>query len=391
MSTRRAARSLARMCASTSARASDSAASAASARALWRVSRDPSGRSSGRAEGRRPPGADVDAPSRRAFSNRPSDAVYGGPKPSPDRFTLRRLMQKYREGERISVVTAYDYPSAVAVDQAGIDVCLVGDSAAMVVHGHDTTLPITLDEMLSHCRAVARGASRPLLVGDLPFGSYEQSPRHAVASATRMLKEGGMDAVKLEGGSPARVDAAKTLVDAGIAVMGHVGLTPQSISVLGGFRPQGRTLDEAALVIDRAVALRDAGCFAVVLECVPASVAAAVTAALNIPTIGIGAGSATSGQVLVYHDLLGFTRHPHHAKVTPKFSKQYADVGAVVGDALRAFRDEVRDGSFPGPKHSPYRLGAEDAASLARALDSRGMGAAARAVEDAMDRESKGE
>ena len=138
-------------------------------------------------------------------------------------------------------------------------------------------------------------------------------------------------------------------------------------------------------MIDRAVALRDAGCFAVVLECVPAPVAAAVTAALNIPTIGIGAGNSTSGQVLVYHDLLGFTRHPHHAKVTPKFSKQYADVGAVVGDALRAFRDEVRDGSFPGPKHSPYRLGAEDAASLARALDSRGMGAAASAVENAMD------
>ena len=325
------------------------------------------------------------------MSNRPSDSVYGAPKPSSDRFTLRRLTQKYARGERISVVTAYDYPSAVAVDQAGIDVCLVGDSAAMVVHGHDTTLPITLDEMLSHCRAVARGASRPLLVGDLRFGSYEQSPKHAVASATRLLKEGQMDAVKLEGGSPARVDAAKTLVDAGIAVMGHVGLTPQSISVLGGFRPQGRTLDEALVVVDRAVALRDAGCFAVVLECVPSSLAAAVTAAIDVPTIGIGAGNATSGQVLVYHDLLGFTRHPHHAKVTPKFSKQFADVGEVVGRALRAFRDEVADGSFPGPKHSPYRLGAEDAASLARALDSRGMGNAARAVENAMGREREGD
>lgn len=389
MSTRRAARSLARMCASTSARASDSATSAASARALWRVSRDPSGRSSGRAEGRRPPGADVDAPSRRAFSNRPSDAVYGGPKPSPDRFTLRRLMQKYREGERISVVTAYDYPSAVAVDQAGIDVCLVGDSAAMVVHGHDTTLPITLDEMLSHCRAVARGASRPLLVGDLPFGSYEQSPKHAVASATLMLKEGGMDAVKLEGGSNTRVDAAKQIVDAGIAVMGHVGLTPQSISVLGGFRPQGRTLDEAMLVVERALRLQDAGCFAVVLECVPGSLAAAVTAALDVPTIGIGAGNLTSGQVLVYHDLLGFTRHPHHAKVTPKFSKQYADVGKVVDAALKQFRDEVQNGAFPGPRHSPYKMGADDAAQLARALESRGMGDAARAVEDAMERESE--
>ena len=388
-----AARSLARTCASTSACTFDPAMIAASARALSSLSasRGPFGRSSGGSEGRRPRGADFDARPRRGLSNRPSDSVYGGPKPSSDRFTLRRLTQKYARGERISVVTAYDYPSAVAVDQAGIDVCLVGDSAAMVVHGHDTTLPITLDEMLSHCRAVARGASRPLLVGDLPFGSYEQSPKHAVASATRLLKEGQMDAVKLEGGSPARVDAAKTLVDAGIAVMGHVGLTPQSISVLGGFRPQGRDLDSALLVLDRAVALRDAGCFAVVLECVPGSLAAAVTAALDVPTIGIGAGNATSGQVLVYHDLLGFTRHPHHAKVTPKFSKQYADVGGAVSGALRAFRDEVAGGAFPGPEHSPYRLGAEDAASLARALDSRGMGAAARAVEEAMDRERRGE
>ena len=196
--------------------------------------------------------------------------MYGGPGlPSPDRFTLRRLMQKYAKGERISVVTAYDHSSAVAVDHPGIDVCLAGDSAAMVVHGHDTTLPITLDEMLSHCRAVARGIEAA--AGDLPFGLYEQSPRHAVTPATRMLKEGGMDVVKLEGGSPARVDAAKTLVDAGIAVMGHVGLTPQSISVLGGFRPQGRTLDEASLVIERACrGGEDAlGCFAVVPECVP--------------------------------------------------------------------------------------------------------------------------
>ena len=328
---------------------------------------------------------------RRAMSHRPEDSVYGGPRPAEPRMTLKRLRAKYDNGERISVVTAYDYPSAVHVDSAGIDVALVGDSAAMVVHGHDTTLPITLDEMLSHCKAVSRGASRPLLVGDLPFGSYEQSTAQAIEAATRMLKEGGMDAVKLEGGSPSRVKTAKALVDSGIAVMGHVGLTPQSISVLGGFRPQGRSFETAAQVVERAMELERAGCFAIVIECVPRTVAAAVTAATSVPTIGIGAGDATSGQVLVYHDLLGFTRHPHHAKVTPKFSKQYADVGAVVGDALRAFRDEVRDGSFPGPKHSPYRLGAEDAASLARALDSRGMGAAARAVEDAMDRESKGE
>ena len=221
--------------------------------------------------------------------------MYGGPRPAAPRMTLRKLAAKYARGERISVVTAYDYPSAVHVDLAGFDVCLVGDSAAMVVHGHDTTLPITLDEMLTHCRAVARGAARPLLVGDLPFGSYERSPAHAVASATRLLKEGGMDAVKLEGGGPRRVDAARALVDAGVAVMGHVGLTPQSISVLGGFRPQGRSHDEAMEVIDRAVRLRDAGCFAIVLECVPGAVAAAATAALDVPTIGIGAGADADG------------------------------------------------------------------------------------------------
>ena len=296
-------------------------------------------------------------------------------------------MSKYKKGERISVVTAYDYPSAVAVDQSGIDVILVGDSAAMVVHGHDTTLPITLDEMLTHCKAVARGASRPLLVGDLPFGSYEQSPTQAVESATRMLKEGSMDAVKLEGGSPARVNAAKTLVDAGIAVMGHVGLTPQSISVLGGFRPQGRNLVEAESVIDQALALQNAGCFSIVLECVPKSVAAAVTKALSIPTIGIGAGNQTSGQVLVYHDLLGFTRHPHHAKVTPKFSKQYANVGSVIAIALEEFKNEVHSGEFPGAQHSPYRLGTEDSLMLAERLREKELGDAAQAVVRVMEEE----
>ncbi|CAI5463613.1 unnamed protein product, partial [Closterium sp. Yama58-4] len=197
---------------------------------------------------------------------------------------------------------------------ADIDICLVGDSAAMVVHGYDTTLPITLDDMLLHCRAVARGASRPLLVGDLPFGTYEQSPQQAVNSAVRLLKEGNMDAVKIEGGIPARVAAARAVSEAGIAVMGHVGLTPQAISSLGGFRPQGRSAASALKVVQHAQALQEAGCFAVVLECMPAVVAAAVTAAVDIPTIGIGAGPLCSGQVLVYHDLLGMIQHPHHAK-----------------------------------------------------------------------------
>uniref|UniRef100_A0A7N0R8B4 3-methyl-2-oxobutanoate hydroxymethyltransferase n=1 Tax=Kalanchoe fedtschenkoi TaxID=63787 RepID=A0A7N0R8B4_KALFE len=234
------------------------------------------------------------------MSNVPENTVYGGPKSqNPNqRVTLTHLRNKYKKGEPITMVTAYDYPSAVHLDTAGIDICLVGDSAAMVVHGHDTTLPITMEEMLVHCRAVARGANRPLLVGDLPFGTYESSANQAVDMAVRVLKEGAMDAIKLEGGSPSRIIAAKSIVEAGIAVMGHVGLTPQAISVLGGFRPQGRNVASAVKVVETAMALQDAGCFSVVLECVPAPVAAAVTSALQIPTIGIGAGPFCSGQVI---------------------------------------------------------------------------------------------
>ncbi|CAI5514354.1 unnamed protein product, partial [Closterium sp. Naga37s-1] len=255
-------------------------------------------------------------PLHRSFSNLPDSTVYGGPKPEAGRkrVTLQQVGSKYRRGEPIVMVTAYDYPSAVHVDMTDIDICLVGDSAAMVVHGYDTTLPITLEDMLLHCRAVARGASRPLLVGDLPFGTYEQSPQQAVESAVRLLKEGNMDAVKIEGGIPARVAAARAVSEAGIAVMGHVGLTPQAISSLGGFRPQGRSVASALKVVQHAQALQEAGCFAVVLECMPAVVAAAVTAAVDIPSIGIGAGPLCSGQVLVYHDLLGMIQHPHHAK-----------------------------------------------------------------------------
>lgn len=186
----------------------------------------------------------------RTMSNLPENTVYGGPKPQSlaARVTLSSLRLKHRRGEPITVVTAYDYPSAVHLDEAGIDVCLVGDSAAMVVHGHDTTLPITLPEMLSHCRAVARGAKRPLLLGDLPFGTYEAGAEQAVGTAVAFLKEGGMDGVKLEGGMPSRIGAARAIVQAGIAVMGHVGLTPQAISVLGGFRPQGKNVASAVKV-----------------------------------------------------------------------------------------------------------------------------------------------
>jgi len=283
------------------------------------------------------------------------------------------------------MVTAYDYPSATHVDAAGVDILLVGDSVAMVVHGHDTTLPVTLDEMLLHCRSVARGARAPLLVGDLPFGSYEASPRQAVEAAVRLMKEGSMDSVKLEGGSAPRVAAARAVVGAGVAVMGHVGLTPQAISVLGGFRPQGTSGAASAVrVLREALALRDAGCFAVVLECVPAALAAAVTEALRpggVPTIGIGAGPRCSGQVLVYHDLLGMMAHPHYRRVTPKFCKKFALVGRQVQDALAAFRDEVRSGAFPGPSHTPYQLDERGTAELSRALRAEGEVGAAEAAE----------
>eukprot|EP00850_Spirogloea_muscicola_P011170 SM000068S20602 [mRNA] locus=s68:451540:454058:- [translate_table: standard] len=310
----------------------------------------------------------------RSMSNLPESTVYGGPQPqSPwKRVTLRQLELKYARGEPISMVTAYDYPSGVHVDQAGIDMCLVGDSVGMVVHGHDTTLPVTMEDMLLHCRAVARGARRPLLVGDLPFGSYEQGSQQAVASAVRLLKEGNMDAVKMEGGRGSRVAAAKAISEAGIAVMGHVGLTPQAISSLGGFRPQGRSASGAMQVVEQALALQEAGCFALVLECIPSPVAAAVTAVTNIPTIGIGAGPYCSGQVLVYHDLLGMMQHPHHAKVTPKFSKQYAAVGVAIQEGLTAYRDEVASGAFPSPQHTPYRIDAQQTSQLLEELARRG-------------------
>ncbi|GIL70097.1 hypothetical protein Vretimale_3307 [Volvox reticuliferus] len=321
----------------------------------------------------------------RHMSVQPEAAVYSGPSPrSPARVTLRTIRKKYETGEPLTMVTAYDYPSAVHVEAAGIDICLVGDSVAMVVHGYDTTLPIRLDEMVTHCQAVARGARRAFLVGDLPFGCYETDARDAVRSAVRMLKEGGMDAVKLEGGSPARVEAARAIVETGVAVMGHVGLTPQSVSVIGGFRPQAQVADEALRVLDQAQALQRAGCFAVVLECIPGPIAAAITRTLTIPTIGIGAGGECSGQVLVYHDLLGMMTHPHHAKVTPKFCKQYARVGDTIGAALQQYRQEVEDRSFPGQRYSPYVISKQEVELLAGALRSRGLDQAAEAaVEEA--------
>ncbi|XP_028769249.1 3-methyl-2-oxobutanoate hydroxymethyltransferase 2, mitochondrial-like [Neltuma alba] len=247
-------------------------------------------------------------------------------------------------------------------------------------------ISLIFDEMLVHCRAVARGAKRPLLVGDLPFGTYESSTSQAIDTAVRILKEGEMDAIKLEGGAPSRIAAAKAIVEAGIAVIGHVGLTPQAISVLGGFKPQGKTVSSAVKVVETALALQEAGCFSVLLECVPppvAAAAAAATAALQIPTIGAGAGPFCSGQALVYHDLIGTLQHPHHAKVTPKFSKHYACVGEVINKALVKYKEEVTNGSFPGPAHSPYKINDTDVNDFLNELQRLGLDKAASAAYEA--------
>lgn len=262
------------------------------------------------------------------------------------KVTVQAFVEKYRRGEPITVVTAYDYPSAVAVEEAGLDSILVGDSLGMVVLGHESTLPVTMTDMLRHAQAVRRGAVHPLLIGDLPFLSYQADPAEAVRNAGRFLAEAGMDAVKLEGGTEIAPTAA-AIVRAGIPVMGHVGLTPQSVRQMGGYRVQGRTAEEARTLLAGARALADAGCFSVVLESVPAEVASWITAELTIPTIGIGAGGGTSGQVLVYHDLLGY-----FDRFTPKFVKRYAQLYPTIVSALRDYKTDVETHGFPGPEHA---------------------------------------
>ncbi len=245
-------------------------------------------------------------------------------------------------GFKLSMVTAYDYTAARLVDDAGVEAVLVGDSLGMVVQGHNTVLPVTLDEVIYHTRCVVRGTKQALVIGDLPFGTYQSSVEQAVTSAARLMKEGGAQAVKLEGGERV-ADRIRAVVEAGVPVMGHVGLTPQSVHQLGGFKVQR---DEDRLLAD-AEAVERAGAFAVVLECVPAELAAKVTAAVAIPTIGIGAGAGCDGQVLVFHDLLGL-----YPDFRPKFAKRYADLGGQVRAAVEAYCREVRDGTFPGPEHS---------------------------------------
>jgi 3-methyl-2-oxobutanoate hydroxymethyltransferase len=260
--------------------------------------------------------------------------------------TLPRLAEMKQNGEPIVMVTAYDFPSAQVAEAAGVDIVLVGDTAAMVVLGYDATTPVGMNEMVTMAAAVRRGLRTPLLIGDLPFGSYESSSERAIESAQRFVREAGCDAVKLERGG-ASVERARAIVSSGIPVMGHVGLTPQSASALGGFKAQGKTAESAVQIARDAAALQAAGCFAIVFEAVPAGVADALMPHIEIPVIGIGAGLATDGQVLVFHDLLGIGTGPH----TPRFIKRYAEIGDRMVEGVRAYADEVRARRFPDAEH----------------------------------------
>jgi 3-methyl-2-oxobutanoate hydroxymethyltransferase len=262
------------------------------------------------------------------------------------KLPLPELAELKRRGQRLVMVTAYDAPSGRLADAAGVELVLVGDSAAMVVLGHDSTVPATMDEMLILTRAVTRGARRPIVVADMPFGSFQISDEEALENAVRFVKEAGADAVKLEGAGP-MLSRVRTIVGAGIPVMGHIGLTPQSATMLGGFKAQGRTAEKAVRLLEDAHALEAAGCFSIVLEAVPAPVAARVTRELSIPTIGIGAGAACDGQVLVWHDLLGL-----YEGKSPRFVKRYADLATEIRRALETYVAEVQEGTFPQEQHT---------------------------------------
>ena len=251
-----------------------------------------------------------------------------------------------REGKRIAMLTAYDYPMALLEDRAGIEIILVGDSLGMTVLGYENTVPVTMDEMIHHTKAVTRGAKYALIIGDMPFMSYNTSERDAILNAGRFMKEGGADAVKLEGGASVK-ETVRAIVRAGIPVMGHLGLTPQTISMLGGFKVQGKDAQAAQKIIDDALSLEDAGAFSVLLEAVPAPIAKRVTERLNVPTIGIGAGVHCDGQVLVVHDMLGL-----FDRFTPKFAKRYINLSELMLKAFDSYREEVVKGTFPTDQHS---------------------------------------
>jgi 3-methyl-2-oxobutanoate hydroxymethyltransferase len=276
--------------------------------------------------------------------------------------TLSKLAEKKALGEPVVMVTAYDYPSAQVAEAAGVDVVLVGDSGAMTVLGYPSTVPVSLDEMLMLAAAVRRGLTTPLLIGDMPFGSYEVSDEQAVGNAQRFVKEAGCDAVKLERGGSS-VDRARAIVRAGIPVMGHVGLTPQTATALGGYRSQGRTAERALEVTEDALALEEAGCFALVFEAVPSELTEMVVPRLEVPVIGIGAGPSTDGQVLVFHDLLGI--YDGHAA---RFVKRYADIRKAMIDGVAAYADDVRERRYPEPGHG-YQMAPDEAARLHTLLD----------------------
>jgi 3-methyl-2-oxobutanoate hydroxymethyltransferase len=269
-------------------------------------------------------------------------SVHGSGRP----LSVHDLRGFKQRGERFAMLTAYDYLTAQVLDEAGVPVLLVGDSLGMVVLGYDSTVPVTVDEMLHHTRAVRRGAERAVVVGDMPFMSYQGSLDEGLRNAGRFLKEGGATAVKIEGGGPV-IDLTARLTSAGIPVMGHLGLTPQSVNQIGGFKVQGRDEDAAQRIVDDAVSLQQAGAFSVVLECVPAEVGRRVTERLDVPVIGIGAGPDTDAQVLVVHDMLGLT-----AGRLPRFVKQYADTRSVITDAVKSFQAEIASGDYPGPEHT---------------------------------------
>ena len=301
------------------------------------------------------------------MSTRPRQPARAAGDRSP--VTLPRLTEMKAARDPIVMVTAYDYPSALVAEEAGVDVVLVGDTAAMVVLGYEATTPVGMDEMTTMAAAVRRGVKTPLLVGDLPFGSYERSNEHAIDNAQRFVREAGCDAVKLERGG-ASVERARAIVLSGIPVMGHVGLTPQSASALGGFRTQGKTAESAATVAEEALALQAAGCFSIVFEAIPAAIAEAIVGKLEIPVIGIGAGVGTDGQVLVFHDLLGI-----HTGHQAKFVKRYAEIHDAMVTGVRGYVDEVRSRSFPAAEHQ-YAVEPEELAEFQRYLDQESLASA---------------
>jgi 3-methyl-2-oxobutanoate hydroxymethyltransferase len=282
----------------------------------------------------------------------------------PAKLAITELADMKRQGTRIAMVTAYDAAGARLAEAAGMDIVLVGDSAAMVVLGHDSTLPVTMDEMLFMTRSVSRAVRHPLVVGDMPFGSYQVSDQDAVRNAIRFVKEGGADTVKLEGAGR-MLPRVRAIVESGIPVMGHIGLTPQSVTALGGYKAQGRTAAKAKRLVADALALQEAGCYSLVLEAVPTPVAARITEALTIPTIGIGAGPQCDGQVLVYHDLLGLTEGH-----TARFVKRYADLATVIREALAAFVADIRSGAYPEERHT-YGMPADELAAFEAGLEEK--------------------